>query len=102
MPYFFIDEDNYDKDTMGEPADVVTRDEYDKVTAERDELRTERDGAVASVDKLSEELQNVRDSYAKHVITAAGIVERASHDTQKDRNAQSYEELFSKRTSERG
>lgn len=101
MPYFFIDDDNYDKETMGEPADVVSREEYDTLIAERDELRTERDGAAVRIGELSDELQNVKDSYAKHVITAAQIVERASVDTQKDGYAQSFEELFSKRTSER-
>ena len=100
MPYIFIEDDAYDAETMGDAADVVERSEFDGACAERDELRTQRDEAVARADDLDRELKDTRDRYARHVITAAEIKQRAEHDTKKDGRPQSFEELFANRTSD--
>ena len=100
MPYVFIDEENYDEESMGGAADVVERAELDTVLTERDELRVQRDDAVARVDSLTNELNEVKDRYARHVISGAEIRQRAMVDTRKDSRPQSFDELFSQRTSD--
>ena len=98
MPYIYIEDDVYDSESMGEAADVVTREEFSTVEQERDTLRTERDEAVGMVDTLNAELKDARDRYARHVITNGEIVNRARTDVMENGTAQSFEELFSDRT----
>lgn len=98
MPYIFIEDDVFDPESMGEAADVVTREEFSTVEQERDALRTERDEAVGMVDTLNAELKDARDRYARHVITNGEIVNRARKDVIENGTAQSFEELFSDRT----
>lgn len=98
MPYVFIEDENFDEESMGAPADVVTRDELNTLAQERDDLRTQRDEAVALADNLSAELQDARDRYARHVITNGEIMNRVKQDVIENGTAQSFEELFTDRT----
>lgn len=100
MPYLFIEDENYDSETMGAPADVVERSELDAVIAERDEVRAERDAAAVSIETLTGELADLRDKYTRHIISGATVVKRAEEDAKKDSRPQSFEELFKLR--ERG
>lgn len=99
MPYYWLDDENMPEDV--EPADVVEREEFQKVADERDTLREQRDEAVNRLDRVSAELEEERDRYAKRFLKPGMIVERAKRDTQKDSTAQSFAELWSKRTEDR-
>lgn len=98
MPYIFIEDENFDEESMGAPADVVTRDEFNTLAQDRDDLRTQRDEAVALADNLSAELKDARDRYARHVITNGEIMNRVKRDVIENGTAQSFEELFTDRT----
>lgn len=98
MPYVFIEDENFDEESMGAPADVVTREEFNTLEADRDDLRVQRDEAVALADNLSAELQDARDRYARHVITNGEIMNRVKKDVIENGTAQSFEELFTDRT----
>lgn len=98
MPYIFIADDVYDVDSMGEAADVVSRDEIIAIEQERDTLRSERDEAVGMVDTLNAELKDARDRYARHVITNGEIINRAKQDVMGNGTAQSFADLFEDRT----
>ena len=98
MPYVFIEDENFDEESMGAPADVVTRDEFNTLAQDRDDLRTQRDEAVALADNLSAELKDARDRYARHVITNGEIMNRVKDDVIENGTAQSFEELFTDRT----
>lgn len=98
MPYVFIEDENFDEESMGAPADVVTRDEFNTLAQDRDDLRVQRDEAVALADNLSAELHAARDRYARHVITNGEIMNRVKQDVIENGTAQSFEELFTDRT----
>lgn len=98
MPYVFIEDENFDEESMGAPADVVTREEFNTLEQDRDDLRVQRDEAVALADNLSAELQDARDRYARHVITNGEIMNRVKKDVIENGTAQSFEELFTDRT----
>lgn len=100
MPYIFIEDDAYDEESMGAPADVVERDEFSRVEEERDQYRNDRDAAVKRADELDAELRDTKDRYARHIITAAEIQKRTERDTRKDGRPQSFKELFEMRTSD--
>mgnify|MGYP001151737239 CR=1 FL=1 len=95
MPYVFIDDENFDEESMGAPADVVTREDFNTLQQDRDDLRVQ---AVALADNLSAELKDARDRYARHVITNGEIMNRVKQDVIENGTAQSFEELFSDRT----
>ena len=97
MPYIFIADDVYDVDSMGEAADVVSRDEITAIEQECDTLRSERDEAVGMVDTLNAELKDARDRYARHVITNGEIINRAKQDVVENGTAQSFADLFEDR-----
>lgn len=98
MPYVFIDDENFDEESMGAPADVVTREDFNTLQQDRDDLRVQRDEAVALADNLSAELKDARDRYARHVITNGEIMNRVKRDVIENGTAQSFEELFTDRT----
>lgn len=98
MPYVFIDDENFDEESMGAPADVVTREDFSTLQQDRDDLRAQRDEAVALADNLSAELKDARDRYARHVITNGEIMNRVKQDVIENGTAQSFEELFTDRT----
>lgn len=98
MPYVFIDDENFDEESMGAPANVVTREDFNTLQQDRDDLRVQRDEAVALADNLSAELKDARDRYARHVITNGEIMNRVKRDVIENGTAQSFEELFSDRT----
>lgn len=98
MPYVFIDDENFDEESMGAPADVVTREDFNTLQQDRDDLRVQRDEAVALADSLSAELKDARDRYARHVITNGEIMSRVKQDVMENGTAQSFEELFTDRT----
>ena len=98
MPYVFIDDENFDEESMGAPADVVTREDFKTLQQDRDDLRVQRDEAVALADNLSAELKDARDRYARHVITNGEIMNRVKQDVIENGTAQSFEELFTDRT----
>lgn len=98
MPYVFIDDENFDEESMGAPADVVTREDFNTLQQDRDDLRVQRDEAVALADNLSGELKDARDRYARHVITNGEIMNRVKQDVIENGTAQSFEELFTDRT----
>lgn len=98
MPYVFIDDENFDEESMGAPADVVTREDFSTLQQDRDDLRVQRDEAVALADNLSAELKDARDRYARHVITNGEIMNRVKQDVIENGTAQSFEELFTDRT----
>lgn len=98
MPYVFIDDENFDEKSMGAPADVVTREDFNTLQQDRDDLRVQRDEAVALADNLSAELKDARDRYAHHVITNGEIMNRVKQDVIENGTAQSFEELFTDRT----
>lgn len=98
MPYVFIDDENFDEESMGAPADVVTREDFSTLQQDRDDLRVQRDEAVALADNLSDELKDARDRYARHVITNGEIMNRVKQDVIENGTAQSFEELFTDRT----
>lgn len=97
MPYVFIDDENFDEESMGAPADVVTREDFNTLQQDRDDLRVQRDEAVALADNLSAELKDARDRYARHVITNGEIMNRVKQDVIENGTAQSFEELFTDR-----
>ena len=97
MPYVFIDDENFDEESMGTPADVVTREDFNTLQQDRDDLRVQRDEAVALADNLSAELKDARDRYARHVITNGEIMNRVKQDGIENGTAQSFEELFTDR-----
>lgn len=98
MPYIFVDDEHYDEDSMGAAADVVSRDDYSLLEKDRDELRTERDAAAERIGNLESELKESKDRYAKHVISAGAMVNRAKKDVIENGTAQSFKELFAQRT----
>lgn len=98
MPYVFIDDENFDEESMGAPADVVTREDFNTLQQDRDDLRVQRDEAVALADNLSAELKDARDRYARRVITNGEIMNRVKQDVIENGTAQSFEELFTDRT----
>ena len=98
MPYVFIDDENFDEESMGAPADVVTREDFNTLQQDRDDLRVQRDEAVALADNLSAEVKDARDRYARHVITNREIKNRVKQDVIENGTAQSFEELFTDRT----
>lgn len=98
MPYVFIDDENFDEESMGAPADVVTREDFNTLQQDRDDLRVQRDEAVALADNLSAELKDARDRYARHVITNGEIMNQVKQDVIENGTAQSFEELFTDRT----
>lgn len=98
MPYVFIDDENFDEESMGAPADVVTREDFNTLQQDRDDLRVQRDEAVALADNLSAEVKDARDRYARHVITNGEIMNRVKRDVIENGTAQSFEELFTDRT----
>lgn len=98
MPYVFIDDENFDEESMGAPADVVTREDFNTLQQDRDDLCVQRDEAVALADNLSAELKDARDRYARHVITNGEIMNRVKQDVIENGTAQSFEELFTDRT----
>lgn len=98
MPYVFIDDENFDEESMGAPADVVTREDFNTLQQDRDDLRVQRDEVVALADNLSAELKDARDRYARHVITNGEIMNRVKQDVIENGTAQSFEELFTDRT----
>ena len=98
MPYVFIDDENFDEESMGAPADVVTREDFNTLQQDRDDLRVQRDEAVALADNLSAELKDARDRYARHVITNGEIMNCVKQDVIENGTAQSFEELFTDRT----
>lgn len=97
MPYVFIDDENFDEESMGAPADVVTREDFNTLQQDRDDLRAQRDEAVALADNLSAEVKDARDRYARHVITNGEIMNRVKQDVIENGTAQSFEELFTDR-----
>ena len=98
MPYMFIEDDAWDAESMGDPADVVPRADYATLEADRDELRTQRDAAAERIGTLEQELKDSRDRYARHVITQGDIVHRTKKDVRENSTAQSFAQLFSNRT----
>lgn len=98
MPYVFIDDENFDEESMGAPADVVTREDFNALQQDRDDLCVQRDEAVALADNLSAELKDARARYARHVITNGEIMNRVKQDAIENGTAQSFEELFTDRT----
>ena len=98
MPYVFIDDENFDEESMGAPADVVTREDFNTLQQDRDDLCVQRDEAVALADNLSAELKDARDRYARHVITNGEIMNQVKQDVIENSTAQSFEELFTDRT----
>lgn len=98
MPYVFIDDENFDEESMGAPADVVTQEDFNTLQQDRDDLRVQRDEAVALADNLSAELKDARDRYARHVITNGEIMNRVKQDVIENGTAQSFKELFTDRT----
>ena len=98
MPYVFIDDENFDEESMGAPADVVTREDFNTLQQDRDDLRVQRDEAGALADTLSAEVKDARDRYARHVITNGEIMNRVKQDVIENGTAQSFEELFTDRT----
>lgn len=91
MPYIYRDE--LHEGEVG--VDVFSKDDYDKILNERDEVIIQRDNALGQISQLENAL---RESKKKYADTFLSSPERAKNDlkddTQKDSRASSFEELF--------
>ena len=91
MPYVFkemLDEDELE-------ADVVTREDYDTVIRERDELMTQRDDAITRAQTAEAGWAEARNKYADAFLTSpARIKKEQSSNVMKDGTPQTFAELF--------
>lgn len=94
MPYVFREE-LQDEEVA---ADVVERDEYEKVIQERDMLMTQRDDAISRAETAEKGWEESRNKYADAFLTSPARVKREqSSDVKRDRLPQTFEELFQRR-----
>lgn len=66
MPYVY-----YDELPEGvEEADVVTREDYDTLVAERDSVIEQRDDALTQIQEANKEVREVKAKYADTILSA--------------------------------
>lgn len=94
MPYVF-------KETLENEeveADVVTREDYDAIIQERDQLMTQRDEAISRAETAEAGWAESRNKYADAFLTSpARVKEEQSKDVKRDRLPQTYQQLFERR-----
>ena len=79
-------------------ADVVTREDYDAVIQERDQLMTQRDEAIGRAEVAEAGWAESRNKYADAFLTSPARVKREqSSDVKRDRLPQTFDELFQRR-----
>lgn len=79
-------------------ADVVTREDYDAVLQERDQLITQRDDAISRAETAEAGWKEAKNKYADAFLTSpARVKQEQASDVKRDRLPQTFEELFSKR-----
>lgn len=67
MPYVYYDE----LPEGAEPADVVTRAEYDSLIEERDSTIRQRDDALGEIENARKEVRDVKAKYADYILSAS-------------------------------
>lgn len=94
MPYIFKEEIE-----EGEvEAEVVSREEYDAVIQDRDELMVQRDAAIVRAEDAEKGWEEARNKYADAFLTSPARVKREqAADVKRDGQPTTYKELFSMR-----
>lgn len=94
MPYAY-----YEELPEGiEAADVVDRSEYDAVITERDEIATQRDGAIERAESAEADARKAKEKYANAFLTTPNRVkEEQKANVKKDSGVQSFAQLFAKK-----
>lgn len=92
MPYVFkeiLEDDELE-------ADVVSRDDYDSIIHERDEIMTQRDDAITRAETAEKGWQDARNKYADAFLTSPARIKREQNeDAHRDGTPQTFAELFS-------
>lgn len=95
MPYYYFEEVNEEL----EEANVVSREDYDAVITERDEVYSQRDEAIARAEQAEEDLRKEKNKYANAFFTNGDRVKQwHNEDVRKDGQVQTFEELFSEKS----
>lgn len=89
MPYIMVDEipEGY------EPADVIGREEYDKVIEERDSYEKQRDDAIAKINDAEKEVRDAKAKYADYILSGSNQ-QKPSEPKKIEHGALSARELF--------
>lgn len=94
MPYVFkevLDEEEVE-------ADVVTREDYDAVIAEKDEIMTQRDDAITRAETAEAGWAEARNKYADAFLSSpARAKEEQAKNVKKDSTVTSFSQLFEQR-----
>lgn len=94
MPYYFHEEEIEGE----EAADVVTREDYDAVITERDEVMGQRDDAISRAEVAETKLTEARNKYANAFFnTRDGAKKEQADDIKRESKVATFAELFSGR-----
>ena len=90
MPYIMVDEipEGY------EPADVIGREEYDKVIEERDSYEKQRDDAIAKINDAEKEVREAKAKYADYILSGSNQQQKQTESKKIEHGALSARELF--------